>query len=104
MYKKSDKVTNTNVDLCNYIEGNDVYNSKLIDILSNVRIPKRVYEITVHQYRPDLIAEEIYGSTDYLGLLLLQCGVSLDSYVKGAIITVLPKEELDRILDHLNLY
>ena len=98
MYSKSKKITMSLNELSNYIEGYDVYNSQLIEILQTPGLQKDNYEITVYQYRPDLIAEDFYGSKDYTGVLMLQSGLVLTNFSKGTILKLIPKETLDRLL------
>lgn len=101
MYKKPTKYTYTREELSNYIEGNDVFNSSFLSILSNPDLPRISYTITEYEYRPDLIANEIYGSSSYEGILMLQTGLSLSDYKNGRIITVLSKTVLDSVLNNL---
>ena len=98
MYGKSNKIISSINEITNYIEGNDVYNSKLIEVLQTPGIEKESYEITVYQYRPDLIAEEFYGSKDYTGILMLQSGLVLTNFTKGTILQLIPKKTLDSLL------
>lgn len=81
-----------------YIEGRDVFNSYIIRELNNPSRNKISYVITRYEYRPDLIAEDIYGSTDYCGLLMSQCRMSVSGYTKGNVLRVLSKDDLDRII------
>lgn len=100
MYKRSPLLSSGKEDLSNYIEGYDIYNSLLVNILSDTTLPREIYEITVFQYRPDLIARDYYGTTDYTGLLILQCG-SMDNYVRGNKLRLIPKPILDGILSSI---
>lgn len=101
MYKKPTKYTYILEELSNYIEGDDVYNSSFLSIISNPSIPRITYVISEYEFRPDLIAQEIYGSTTYEGMLILQSGMTLESYTRGKILEVIPKKSLDEILDNL---
>jgi hypothetical protein len=101
MYKKPTKYTYTSEELSNYIEGNDVYNSSFLSIISNSALPRITYVISEYEYRPDLIANEIYGSSSYEGILILQTGLTLDKFQKGRKIEVLSKTTLDTILFNL---
>lgn len=98
MYGKSNKITVSLVELSNYVEGYDIYNSELVEILQTPGLQKDDYEITVYQYRPDLIAEDFYGSKDYTGVLMLQSGLVLSNFTKGTILKLIPKGVLDRLL------
>lgn len=101
MYKNSSKIINKVEDLSNYIEGIDIYNSLLLTKLKDPGLTKEYYEITNYEYRPDLIARDYYGSTSYLGLLLLQGARGLDGYVRGAVLRLIPKNVLDDLISKL---
>lgn len=103
MFKKDKtKLTNTFKNLGTYIEGNDVYNSILMMKIRDAYNERETYEIRTFEYRPDLLAKDIYGSEDYAGLLMLTCGVGLEGLYKGARISIIPKETIDEILQELN--
>lgn len=101
MYTRNNKVSSSIDDIVNYIEGTDVYNSKLIEILRDPSLPREDYEIKTYEYRPDLIAKDIYGSTDYEGLLMVQTGSTLTNFSKGTTLSVIPKTNLDSLLRSL---
>lgn len=101
MYSKTNKIFSGLSKLENYIEENDVYNSKLLLLLSNPEIEREDYEILTYQYRPDQIAQDYYGDSSYSGLLMLQVASSLSSYTKGTILRLIPKDTLDSILSNL---
>ena len=98
MYSKANKVSSGIEDVVNYISGCDVYNSKLIEQLRDPSLPKEQYEIKTFEYRPDLIAKEVYGSTDYEGLLMIQTGSTLTNFKKGVTLNLIPKSNLDSLL------
>ena len=98
MYTRNNKVSSSIEDIVNYISGYDVYNSKLIERLKDPSLPREEYEIKTFEYRPDLIAKEVYGSTNYEGLLLVQTGTTLTNYTKGNTLMLIPKENLDSLL------
>jgi hypothetical protein len=98
MYSKANKVSSGIEDVVNYISGCDVYNSKLIEQLRDPSLPREQYEIKTFEYRPDLIAQEVYGSTDYEGLLMIQTGSTLTNFKKGTTLTLIPKSNLDSLL------
>lgn len=98
MYTRANKVSSGIEDIVNYIEGTDVYNSKLIEQLRDPSLPKEEYEITTSEYRPDLIAKEVYGSTNYESLLMIQTGTTLTNYRKGVTLELIPKANLDSLL------
>ena len=101
MYRRKNKTIISKQDPANYIQGYDIFNSYLLELLTNPAISKDKYEITVHEYRPDLIASDIYGSSSYLGLLLLQTKKSLGEFKRGTVLEVIPKAILDKILDEV---
>lgn len=87
-------------DISSYIDGADIYNSKLISILSNISDEDREeYLIKKYEYRPDLISKDFYGSDDYYGLFLLTSGATLEDYWKGNILHLIPKRLIDVALD-----
>ena len=98
MYSKANKVSSGIEDVVNYISGCDVYNSKLIEQLRDPSLPREQYEIKTFEYRPDLIAQDFYGSTDYEGLLMIQTGSTLTNFKKGATLTLIPKSNIDSLL------
>lgn len=98
MFKSDSKIINSTEDLSNYIQGYDLYNSLLLDRLRDPGLPFEYYEITVYEYRPDLIARDFYGSTDYLGLVLVQNGMGQEGYRRGAVLKLIPKNVLSTII------
>lgn len=101
MFTKSSKIISDRQNLTNYIEGFDVYNSSLLIKLNDPNIERVDYEITVYEYRPDLIAEDFYGSSSYMGLLILMSSRGLETYTSGSILKLIPKETLDNILSNM---
>ena len=101
MYKKDSKIIVGKQDLSNYIEGYDLYNSTLVSLLSDPSIERECYTITNYAYRPDLIAREFYGDTKYLGILYLTCGIDLDSYSQGTVLSLIPKLKIIEILNEI---
>lgn len=99
MYRRSNKIITSEVDLSNYIEGYDLFNSVLISQLSDTT--KETYVITTKEYRPDLIAEEIYGDTKYTGILMLVAGLPLEGYHRGSSFQYISKASIDIILRSL---
>lgn len=98
MYTRANKVSSGIEDVVNYISGYDVYNSKLIEQLRDPGLPREQYEIKTFEYRPDLIAKDFYGSTEYEGLLMIQTGSTLTNFKKGTTLTLIPKSNLDTLL------
>jgi len=98
MFKKKNKIVTAKNDPSNYISGYDIFDSLLLSLINDQNLYREEFEITIHEYRPDLIAQDIYGSSSYLGLLLLQVKKPLSSFSKGTVLKVLPKTTLDSIL------
>lgn len=98
MYTRDNKVSSSIEDLVNYISGYDVYNSKLIEQLRDPSISRVQYEIKTFEYRPDLIAQDFYGSTAYESLLMIQTGSTLTNFTKGTTLMLIPKTSLDSLL------
>ena len=101
MYSKTNKIFSSISGLENYIDGCDVYNSKLLLLLNNPGIEKESYMILNYQYRPDLIAKDFYGDTSYEGLLVLQLAMPLSEYKTGTVLHLIPKSTLESILNSL---
>ena len=98
MYTKSGKIIKNQTEISNYILDTDIYNSKLLYQLSDPNLEKVSFEIKIYEYRPDLIAKEFYGSTDYTPYVLLSSGLKLEHLKKGAVISLVPKNILDNII------
>lgn len=98
MYTNSGNTITGRLNIANYIEGSDIYNSKLIAYISENDFDRVRYVIRTYEYRPDLISADFYGSTEYYGLFLLTCGVSIDDMKYGKILYLLPKSTLDFII------
>ena len=101
MYSKSGNIISNKENLANYIDGYDLYNSTLLVILNDPSIQRVPYEITAYEYRPDLLARDFYGSTSYMGLLILQASRGLETYKRGSILNLIPKNVLDNILSNM---
>jgi len=99
MYKKSKTIINNKENISNYIEGIDVYNSYFLSKIKDPNIDRTPYEITVYEYRPDLITRDFYGSENYLGILLVQNPINLSSYTKGTVIKLIPKNIIDQLIN-----
>jgi hypothetical protein len=98
MYSRAKIVSSGLEDIVNYISGSDVYNSKLIELLKDPGLEREEYEITTFEYRPDLIAQEVHGSANYEGLLMIQTGTTLINYKRGETLMLIPKDSLDSLL------
>ncbi len=101
MYTKENKVYTGLSRIENYIKDNDVYNSKLLHLLSDPSIEREDFLILKHQYRPDQIAQDYYGESSYEGLLLIQTSLPLSGYSEGTVLKLIPKDTLDSILNSI---
>ena len=101
MFKRAKKIISNKLEMGNYIEGYDVYNSLFLKELLDPTITRIKYKITNFEYRPDLIAKDIYGSEDYMAIFLVQVEGGIDSLQKGNYLSVVPKEVVDAILEGL---
>lgn len=102
MYKKSSFILSNPQNLANYVEGYDVYNARFLDLIKDYESEKVDYTITTKNYRPDLIAQELYGDTKYTAFLMVTCALSLTDYVKGNVLKVLPKKVFEKIIAQLS--
>lgn len=95
MYTKKNISVNKS-GLENYIEGNDIYNSKLhILLAADPSIERVPYRIEQYAYRPDLICKDFYGSLEYYGLFLLTCGARISDFWLGNVLYLIPKRTLN---------
>lgn len=98
MYKKSKKNISNKLDISNYIEDSDTYNSELLNIISQSEIEREEYKIKKYAYRPDLISRDYYGDSKYYGLFLLTCNADFDDFRLGNTLYLIPKSTLDKII------
>lgn len=101
MYTKKQKIQSDRTELSNYIEDIDVYNSYLIQKLTDPTLEREKYEITVYEFRPDLIALDFYSDYKYMGLLLIQTRLTLDKFRRGVVLELIPKNIIDNIISNL---
>lgn len=101
MYRKKSKLINNIENLGNYIDGFDVYDSLFLNRINNQSLTRENYLITVHEYRPDLIARDYYGSVSYMGILLAQTKMTVDQFKKGVVLSLLPKTTIESIISSL---
>ena len=101
MYAKKN-ISVSKFGLENYIEGNDVYNSKLQILLSaDPSIARVPYRIEQFAFRPDLICEDFYGSMDFYGLFLLTCGAKISDFWLGNVLYLIPKGTLSMFVSSI---
>lgn len=101
MFTKSPKINSSRTDFSNYIGGFDVYNARIFDLIKEYDDQRILYKITTKSYRPDLIAKDVYGSSDYLPFLLIASASGLSYYEKGNTISIFPKNVIDAIIARL---
>lgn len=100
MFAQNKTINSNKVELANFIEDKDIFNSLLLEEMHKPGLIRHLHKVTTN-YRPDLVAIEFYGSEDYLGILLLQVSPSLSSFKKGSELYLLPKETIDDIITKL---
>jgi hypothetical protein len=98
MYTKPQRLISKIENVGNYIEGFDVYNSKLLTLILDPNIERVGYMVQTSEYRPDLIAKRFYGDVSYMGLVIVQSRKSLKEFKEGTIIDLIPKSKLDDLL------
>ncbi len=101
MYTREQRIQSQETELSNYIQEFDVYNSLFLQKISDPSLERNTYEITVYEYRPDLIALDFYGDAEYMGILMIQVKVSLTNLKRGVILKLLPKDTIDKIISDL---
>lgn len=101
MFTKKKSITSSTNLMSYYIDGKDIFNSKLLRVMTDPKFTKVSYIIDRFEYRPDLIAQEFYGSEDFQGLLMFQTKLKLEEYTKGRILYLLPKSTLLNIIENL---
>ena len=70
MYTRPKRIYSDLKNLNYYIEGSDVYNSQLLLYLQDPNLDREEYTVKT-PYRPDLIAEDFYGSVGYEPYVIL---------------------------------
>ena len=101
MYKRPQKIITSQSNLSNYIEGFDVYNSWFLQKISDQSLEREKYQITVHEFRPDLMAQDFYGDSGYMGILLVQTKVGIESLKRGVVLELIPKNIIDSIISEM---
>ena len=101
MYTRSKKIIENKLELGNYIENYDLYNSLFLREILNSSLPRVEYKINNYEYRPDLISLDFYGSTDYTAILIISTGVKVEELIKGKTLYLLPKDIIDTIINSL---
>lgn len=97
MYTRPPRIYTRLTDLDFYIERHDVYNSKLLFLLSQPGLETESYTIK-EPYRTDLIAQDYYGSDEYEDYVILQTKLPISELKEGLVIELLTKKQLDTIL------
>lgn len=103
MYTRPSKISSGTPEVFDFIsKERGVYDSLLLHKLSDPLLPREKYEIKASPYRPDLIAEDFYGSVEYMDLVVLQAAIGLQDYRIGTIISLIPKKILDLIISNIS--
>lgn len=69
MYKNNRN--NNTKDVFSYIDGNDIYNSKMLKRLKDVGFTKKYYITDNTDKRTDLVAKNIYNNAKYESFVML---------------------------------
>lgn len=101
MFKRQKRIISSNKELSNYIEGVDIYNSELLSKLLDPRVERETYTIKASNFRPDRIAEDFYGSSEYMPFVIVQSRLPLPKIREGVEISLIPKNKLDNILQNI---
>lgn len=98
MYKVNVNHNKSNFSLSSYIEDIDVFNSTLLLYLEDPEIEKLEFRITTQKYRPDLIAEEVYGDKLYSDYVIIQSCLPISGFVPGRVIKLINLETLKLLI------
>lgn len=85
--KQKQIVSSEDFDLEGFIQGTDVFNSKIIYMLP--KLPSiGTYRIDLNEYRIDLISIDIYDTSELSEILLIYNGLTINQLKKGTEIKV----------------
>lgn len=102
MYSPDRKITGTNLyNIQNYVEGDDIYNSKFLYLLGSLPIVG-TYEINRYEGRIDLISKDMYGNTNMMDFILLYNNISVDDLKLGKILYKFSIQDLDNLIIRLD--
>ena len=102
MYSPDRKITGTNLyNIQNYIEGDDIYNSKFLYLLGSLPIVG-TYEIYRYEGRIDLISKDMYGNTNMMDFILLYNNISVEDLKLGKILYKFSIQDLDNLIIRLD--
>lgn len=106
MFKRQNSIiTSTDIEPLRYIEntelaGLDLANSTLLYMLDK-ETEYDEYTITKYENRADLIARDIYGSTNYSWLIMYINRVDVKDLVRGRKLNVIPLDRIRTILSQI---
>ena len=72
-------------DVMSYIDGNDIYNSKLIKRMKDIEFTNKYYILNNQDKRMDIIAKSVYNDSkkeSFIELLNKEVDVNNEKYVK----------------------
>lgn len=90
-------IRSSSVSASLFVEGNDVANSELYYLLDNC-IDRQTYTVTKYEHRLDLIAQDIYGSTDYAWIIQYLNRISNEEVLKGKVLEYIPLTTLENLI------
>ena len=100
MFTKFKQTVDNEVELGNFIEGFDIYNSRLLELLNDSTLPMEAYTINVGENRPDIIAKKFYGDYSYQAYVILQC-YGINDLKIGSTIYLIEKEYLNNLINQV---
>lgn len=103
MYDKKKSIVKVGVlELSNYIEGNDLYNSKFIYMFRKLN-QHSTYKINTRDFRLDLIALATYGDVTMGELILLYNGLTISELKTDLELKLFKKEDLVNLIGKLTV-
>lgn len=102
MYSKNNLILGKlEYDLNSYIEGNDIFNSKLIYLIPKLPTLGE-YKIDLSEYRIDLISKDVYDVSTLGEIILLYNGLTIDQLHKGTTIKVPDISHVTNLMNSIN--
>jgi hypothetical protein len=100
--KKKINLKSEGIDLNSYMEGTDIFNSKLLYMLP--KLPSSgTYTVDLAEHRIDLIANILYQDKSLAPLLLLYNGLTIDQLTKGTVLEVPFYQDILKLIEDILL-
>ena len=102
MFSKNNKVLSSEeFDLKPYLEGADIYNSKIFYMIP--KLPSiAIYRVDMNEYRIDLISLDIFGTDSLAEVLLIYNGMTIDQLKSGVELKVPRIDDLRNLFRNIN--